>query len=105
MVVWKNRKVKNWWDIEEGSVSGDCKDEFANEFKGGIGKWKLTEVEEWIFGGECRGEFAQKGLWKWRSTYHFAETSVYFVLKIELLLNVLSNFEREWLLVTQLFDG
>ena len=42
---------------------------------------------------------------KIRSSYHFVEYSAYFVLKIELLLNVLSNFERERLLMTQLFDG
>ena len=42
---------------------------------------------------------------KIRSSYHFVENSAYFVLKIELLLNVLSNFERERLLMTQLFDG
>ena len=42
---------------------------------------------------------------KMKEQLHFVENSVYFVLKIELLLNVLSNFEREWLLLTQLFDG
>ena len=28
MVVHKNREVKNCGDIEEESVSGDCKDDF-----------------------------------------------------------------------------
>ena len=23
--------------------------------KGGIGRWKLTKVEEGVFGGDCRG--------------------------------------------------
>ena len=40
-----------------------------------------------------------------RSTYRFVENSMYFVLKIELLLKVLSNLERKRLLMTQLFDG
>ena len=39
------------------------------------------------------------------STYHFEENSTYVVLKIELLLTVLSNFEREVLLKDCLFDG
>ena len=34
-------------------------------------------------------------MWKWRSTYHFVENSAYFALKIESLLTMLSNFERE----------
>ena len=42
---------------------------------------------------------------KMKEHLHFVENSVYFVLKIELLLNVVSNFEREWLLLTQLFYG
>ena len=29
------------------------------------------------------------------SAYHFIENATYFVLKIELLLTILSNFERE----------
>ena len=32
---------------------------------------------------------------KMKSTYHFVKNSEYFVLKIELLLTVLSNFERK----------
>ena len=34
-------------------------------------------------------------LWKLKSTYHFAENLVHFVLKIECCLIVLSNFETE----------
>ena len=34
-------------------------------------------------------------LWKLKSTYHFAENLVHFVLKIECCLTVLSNFETE----------
>ena len=32
---------------------------------------------------------------KWRSTYHFFENSGHFVLKTDLLLAVISNFERK----------
>ena len=32
---------------------------------------------------------------KIKDTYYFIENSAYFVLEIELLLTVLSNFERE----------
>ena len=32
---------------------------------------------------------------KMRNTYYFIENSAYFVLEIELLMTVLSNFERE----------
>ena len=32
---------------------------------------------------------------KLKSTYHFVENSAHFLLKIELMLIVLSNFERE----------
>ena len=39
--------------------------------------------------------YAQLELWKWRTTYYFIENSAYFVFEIELLLTVLSNFERE----------
>ena len=39
--------------------------------------------------------YAQAELWKWISAYHFVENSAYFVLTIELLLTVLSNYERE----------
>ena len=63
MVVRKNKKVKNWWGIEQGIVSGDCKDEFVWTSKGGIGRWKLTEVKERIFGGECRGACLHKIGW------------------------------------------
>ena len=42
---------------------------------------------------------------KMKEPLYFVDNSVYFVLKIELLLNVLSNFEREQLLITHLFDG
>ena len=39
--------------------------------------------------------FIQVKLWKWRNTYHFVENSASFVLTIELLLTMLSNFERK----------
>ena len=39
--------------------------------------------------------YAQVHLWKWRNSYHFVKSSAYFVLKIELLLTELSNFERK----------
>ena len=64
--------------------------------KGEIGRWKLTKVDERTFVGDYRGGFyAQLGLWKWKSAYYIIENSTYFVLEIELLLTVLSNFERE----------
>ena len=31
MAVRKNREVKNWWDVEEGSVSGESKDDFMDK--------------------------------------------------------------------------
>ena len=37
------------------------------------------------------------------STYHFAENLAYFVLRIELLLTVLSNIEREAALKDSVF--
>ena len=87
-------KVQSCWGIEERSLSGNCKDDFAG--KGGIRRWKLSELEERIFSGDCRGGlYVQIGLWKWRNAYHFIENSAYFVLKKELLLTVFSNFERE----------
>ena len=39
--------------------------------------------------------YPQIGLWKWRSTYHFVKNSAYSVLKIELLLTMLFNFDGE----------
>ena len=64
--------------------------------KGRTGSWKLTEVEEQIFGEHCRDGCMHK-FWEWRSTYHFLENSTYLVLKIELMLTVLSlsSFERK----------
>ena len=44
--------------------------------KGGIGMWKLTEVEERIFVGDYRDLYAQVWQWKWKSTYHFAALPV-----------------------------
>ena len=47
MVLLENKEVKNCWDIEEGSVSGICKDDLMN--KEGCNRGvKLTEVEERI---------------------------------------------------------
>ena len=48
MDVCKNKKVKNYVGIEEGSVSGDRKDDF---FK--MTRWKLTKLEDLSFGGDC----------------------------------------------------
>ena len=63
------------------NVSGDCKGALVNKW-GGIGKWKLAEVEELIFGGDFRGSC-------------FEENSAHFLLKIELLFTMLSNFKRK----------
>ena len=46
--------MKNCWDIEEGSASGFVRMILWTS-KGGIRRWKLTEVEERIFGGDYRG--------------------------------------------------
>ena len=51
MVARKKKEVGNCWGIEEGSVSGDCKDDFWTS-KTKIGMWKLTEVEELVFPGD-----------------------------------------------------
>ena len=61
MVVRKNREAKNRCSIEEGSVSRDCTDDFVKS-KGVVGSvcWKLTEVEERIFGGNFRGSCMHK---------------------------------------------
>ena len=48
MDVCKNKKVKNYVGIEEGSVSGDRKDDFVK-----MTKWKLTKLEDLSFGGDC----------------------------------------------------
>ena len=48
----------------------------------------MTEVEKRIFGGDFMHKMGCQ-------SYHFAENPAYFVLKIELLLTVLSNLERE----------
>ena len=56
----------------------------------------MTEVEEIIFWWRLQGcLFAQVRLWKWRRTDYFVKNSAYFVLKIEFLLIVLSNFKRK----------
>ena len=52
----------------------------------------LTRLSSWRLLGWL---YAQIGLWKWRTTYYFLENSSYFVLKIELLLTALSNFEKK----------
>ena len=62
MVLRKNREAKNRCSIEEGSVSRDCTDDFVKS-KGVVGSnvcWKLTEVEERIFGGNFRGSCMHK---------------------------------------------
>ena len=50
----------------------------------------MTEVEGLFFGEDCR-------------CYHFVENSAYFVLKTELLLTMLPNFEREVVLKDSTF--
>ena len=46
-------------------------------------------MEEQIFGGDCAGACMYK------QAYHFVENSAHLVLNTELLLTMLSNFERE----------
>ena len=53
MFVSKNGEVKKCWGVEVKSVSGDCKDDFVKKSR--IGRWKLAEVEDQIFGWDCRG--------------------------------------------------
>ena len=45
MAVSKNRAVKNSWGIEEGGISGDCKDDLVN--KEG---WNVEVKIEWSKG-------------------------------------------------------
>ena len=45
-------------------------------------------IEEESVSGDCKDDLL-------KMTYHFVENSAYFVLTIELLLTVLSNYERE----------
>ena len=61
--------------------------------KGRIRRWNLAEEKFWT--GLKGWLYVQAGLWKWKSTYHYVENSAHFELKIELLLTVLYNFERE----------
>ena len=42
--------MKNCCGVEKESVSDDCKDDYN---KGGIGRWKFTEIEELVFTGDC----------------------------------------------------
>ena len=95
MALCTNREVKNCWGIEKESVSEDSKNGFVNKWEGnrevkiswdgGINFW-------WRFE---RLFYAEVGLWKLTSSYHFAENLARFVFKIELLVTMLSNFERE----------
>ena len=55
--------------------------------KGKIGRQKLTEVEERIFGRDCSAGYMHKQ----SCEYERVPT----ILKIELWLTMLSNFERE----------
>ena len=50
--------MKNFWGIE-GVLVGTVK-MILLKSKGGIERWKLTEVKERIFGGDCRSGFMQK---------------------------------------------
>ena len=45
IAVRKNREVKNWWFIEDGSVGGDCEIILWTS-KDGIGQRKIVEVED-----------------------------------------------------------
>ena len=61
MIVCKNREEKNCWDIEEGSFSGDCQDDFMNKYiEIGNREVKIAEMRQKIFGGDCRGGFMHK---------------------------------------------
>ena len=46
-------EVKNCWGIEQMLV-GIVRIILLSS-KGGIGRWKLTEVKEWVFLGDCWG--------------------------------------------------
>ena len=65
----------------------------------------MTVVEEQIFGGNCSGGCMHKQGCEKNRTYHFVRKSAYFALKIELLLTMMSKFERVENLKAQLFDG
>ena len=112
MVLRRYRDVKKCWGIAEGRV-GITKMILWSS-KGSIGRWKSTEVEERVLveiTGEvvctskmvCENQGLWNGLWKSRSTYHFLEISAYFVLKIELLLTLLSNFKKDAFLKNSCF--
>ena len=63
--------------------------------KGGIERRTLTEVEERFFGGNCSLDGMYNQVFENEGALnHFVEKPVYFLLKIELLLTMLSNFER-----------
>ena len=56
----------------------------------------MTKIEERIFGRDCRGGcMHNQGCEKEEASTVFLENLEYFVLEIELLLTVLSKFERE----------
>ena len=55
----QNEGVESCWDIEEGDVNGIVRTILWTS-KGGIGRWKLTEVEERFFGGNCSVDSMQK---------------------------------------------
>ena len=52
-VVRKNREVKKWCAIEEGTVV--IVRMILSKSKGGTRSWKLAEVEETIFSEDYRG--------------------------------------------------
>ena len=52
MAAHKNREVKNCRGIEDGSVSGDCKDVFMDKY-GQNREVKIGEVGERISGRDC----------------------------------------------------
>ena len=103
MAINENMEVKNCLGIEKGSVSEDCKYDFVTKsgsnregrigWSGGMGFW--WRLWGWLY--------AQVRLWKLRSSYHFVENSAHVVLKIELLFNILSIFEREAALKESVF--
>ena len=48
MALCKNKELKNCWIIKVRSVSGNCEQVGSK-----IGRQKLAEMEEQIFGGDC----------------------------------------------------
>ena len=62
--------------------------------KGGVGRWKLTEVQKRFLVEIIALVVCSSRVVKVKE-HHFVENPAYVLLKIELLLTMLSNFERE----------